>query len=70
MSNYGAEFMTCPACGGTAESDAVDVGVGMIIRGNYACACGWEIDGPEDYGFVGMEDREFAPPLDTHPEAH
>ena len=43
MSNYGDQFMTCPECGGRAESDAVDVGVGLYIAGNFACACGWEI---------------------------
>ena len=34
MSNYGDQFMTCPECGGRAESDAVDVGVGLYIAGN------------------------------------
>ena len=43
MSNYGDQFMKCPECAGTAESDAVDVGVGLYIAGNYWCECGWEI---------------------------
>lgn len=42
--NYGDQFMKCPECGGSAESDAVDVGVGLYIRGNYECECGWEYE--------------------------
>jgi hypothetical protein len=55
--------MKCPACGDVAESDSVDVGVGLLVRGNFACACGWEIDGPEDFGFVREDelDNVFAP---------
>lgn len=34
--------MRCPKCGGIAESDSVDVGVGLVVRGNFACECGWE----------------------------
>lgn len=60
--NYGEQFMKCPACGGIAESEAVDVGVGLYIKGDYAChRCDWDLGGPTDYGFVGMEDREFSP---------
>lgn len=45
MANYGDQYMPCPECEGTAESDAVDVGVGLYISGNYACnLCGWESD--------------------------
>jgi len=63
VSNYGDQFMTCPNCGARAESEAVDVGVGLYIKGDYSCSrCDWEIYGPMDYGFIGMEDREFAPP--------
>ena len=58
---YGADRMKCPACGDIAESDSVDVGVGVIVRGNFNCACGWEIDGPEDYGFIEMDERPFPP---------
>lgn len=49
-SNYGDQFMECPECGGQAESDCVDVGVGLYIAGNYWCECGWEItaDGKAD----------------------
>lgn len=59
--NYGDQFMLCPACSGRAECESVDVGVGLYLRGDYHCDCGWEIDGPEDFGFVGMDDRPFAP---------
>lgn len=38
--------MRCPACGGIAESDSVDIGVGLLVRGNFSCECGWDIDGP------------------------
>ena len=58
---YGADRMKCPACGGIAESDSVDVGVGLIVRGNFSCACGWEIYGPDDQAFLEMEQREFCP---------
>lgn len=43
--NYGQDRMECPMCGKTAYSDSVDVGVGLYIRGNFECECGWEIDG-------------------------
>ena len=60
--NYGAQFMTCPACGATAECEAVDVGVGLYLRGDYACSqCDWELDGPNDFGFVGCDDVLPAP---------
>lgn len=36
--------MRCPECGGIAESDSVDVGVGLYVRGNFACPCGWEYE--------------------------
>lgn len=36
--------MICPECGSIAESESVDVGVGLYIRGNYECACGWEYE--------------------------
>lgn len=63
MSNYGEQFMKCPNCGATAESEAVDVGVGLYIKGDYACPrCDWDLGGPSDFGFVEMEAREFAPP--------
>lgn len=54
--------MICPTCGRIAESDSVDVGVGLIVRGNFACECGWEIDGPADHGFLECGERPFAPP--------
>lgn len=44
--------MYCPDCGAVAESDHVDVGVGVIVRGNFACDCGWEYeaDGRKNVG--------------------
>lgn len=39
-----SDQMRCPECGGIAESDSVDVGVGLYVRGNFSCICGWEID--------------------------
>lgn len=59
--------MVCPACGAIAESESVDVGVGLLVRGDFSCLCGWELDGPEDFGFIDLEDVEFAPP-DVHLE--
>jgi hypothetical protein len=59
---YGADRMKCPACGGIAESDSVDVGVGLIVRGNFSCECGWEIHSPNDFGFLDLDERPFAPP--------
>jgi len=47
-----SDQMNCPACGGIAECESVDVGVGLVLRGDFACECGWEIDGPEDFGFI------------------
>ena len=61
--NYGEQFMQCPQCGALAESEAVDVGVGLYIKGDFSCtACGWEADGPLDHGFIKPEEVEFAPP--------
>ncbi len=68
MSNYGDQFMACPLCGGRAESEAVDVGVGLYIKGDYTCPdCGWEIGGPMDYPPIGMDERPFCPePMDPN----
>ena len=41
MSNYGDQFMKCPECGGTAEAECVDVGVGLYISDEYECPCGY-----------------------------
>lgn len=57
MSNYGDQFMACPNCGATVEAESVDVGVGLYIRDEWACACGWEMYGPLDFGFIGCDDR-------------
>ena len=40
--NHRADQMTCPECGGIAESESVDVGVGLVVRGDFVCPCGWE----------------------------
>jgi len=61
MSALAPDQMRCPQCGDIAESDSVDVGVGLQVRGNFVCECGWEIDGPDDFGFVEIEEVEFAP---------
>lgn len=59
--NYGDQFMKCPMCGGRAECEAVDVGVGLYLRGDYCChACGWDIDGPVQPE-LSMDERPFAP---------
>lgn len=55
-----ADQMKCPACGGTAECESVDIGVGLMTRGDFACECGWEIYGPEDFGFIEMEELQFS----------
>lgn len=39
--NYGDQFMKCPDCGGTAEAECVDVGVGLYIKDEYECPCGY-----------------------------
>lgn len=62
MSNYGDQFMTCPRCGAQTESMCEDVGVGLYIKGDFYCsACGWEIDGPEDCGFLTIDDVQTLP---------
>jgi hypothetical protein len=41
--------MICPQCGGIAESDTVDIGVGVQVRGNFHCeGCDWSVDPPND----------------------
>lgn len=39
--SYGDQFMKCPECGGTAEAECVDVGVGLYISEEYECPCGY-----------------------------
>lgn len=41
MTNYGDQFMKCPECGGVAEAECVDVGVGLYIKDEYECSCGY-----------------------------
>ena len=53
----------CPECGAPVAQEMVDVGVGMIPMGDpYCTKCEWFEGGPDDFGFVAMDDREFAPP--------
>jgi lysyl-tRNA synthetase class I len=40
--NLPADAMLCPECGKIAYSESVDVGVGLIVEGNFVCECGWE----------------------------
>jgi predicted RNA-binding Zn-ribbon protein involved in translation (DUF1610 family) len=64
-----ADQMVCPNCGQIAECESVDVGVGLVLRGDFNCDnCGWEIDGPEDFGFIDEGDREFAAPEAFDPD--
>lgn len=49
MSSYPRPGLSkCPFCGGPAECDEVDVGVGMVQCGPYLCSlCGASQMGPE-----------------------
>lgn len=68
MSNYGQDRMECPNCGATAWCESVDVGVGLYLKGDYHCdECGWEIDGPDDHGFIKPDEVPFAP-IDAYKE--
>lgn len=51
-----ADMMICPECGGKAYSDSVDVGVGLIVRGNFECECGWEIGADGKTNVAAYED--------------
>lgn len=50
--------MLCPNCGRIATCESVNVGVGLYLRGDFACSCGWELDGPDDHGFLSLEDAD------------
>lgn len=60
IDNMREDQMLCPQCQTLLECDSVDVGVGLVVRGNFTCDCGWEIDGPDDFGFVDTDELEFA----------
>lgn len=63
MSNYGDQFMACPQCNATIEAESVDVGVGLYIKDEWAChRCGWEMYGPNDRGFLSLEEIPSGPP--------
>jgi|GEM_PF-2367875 len=75
MTNYGDQFMKCPECGGTAEAECVDVGVGLYISNEYECPCGYNsaADGrmnvstyddwfPDLYSSISACQQKFAVP--------
>jgi hypothetical protein len=74
VSNYGSQFMACPRCNKTIEAESVDVGVGLYVKDEWACnRCGWEMYGPEDFGFIDCDEIPFNPnPLTNQPpsESH
>lgn len=51
-----SDQMHCPECGCIATSDSVDVGVGLIVRGNFECRCGWEYDADGKMNVAAYED--------------
>lgn len=68
MRNLRVDQTICPECGDIAESDSVDVGVGLLVRGNFGCpSCYWEFEAdgrinvasPDDY-LIDLGDGEFA----------
>lgn len=68
-SNWGADRKPCPVCGGVAECESVDVGVGLILNtaAGFMCYdCGWQEGGPDDFGFIDIDERPFVEgPLDA-----
>jgi hypothetical protein len=52
--------MLCPECGDIAESDSVDVGVGLYIRGNYECRCGWEYEADGRMNVASYDDYFYS----------
>ena len=63
MTNYGSDKEVCPNCGDMAEADSVDVGVGVYVNYDtmHCVTCGWAPDGPDDFGFVTLEEIETLP---------
>lgn len=60
--NYGSDKMACPQCGGVAECESVDVGVGIYLHPDgFSCHCGWIENGPDDWGFITESERPFVP---------
>ena len=56
MSDLRPGEMICPKCGRIAESDTVDIGVGLQVRGNFRCyGCGWSVEPPTADG-LGLTD--------------
>jgi hypothetical protein len=49
VKDLGPDQMVCPNCGSIAESDSVDIGVGIQVRGNFHCeGCEWSAEQPTD----------------------
>lgn len=59
MTNYGDQFMRCPECGGVAEAECVDIGVGIYIKDEYECSCGYN-SAADGRANVGSYDDWFA----------
>lgn len=66
MSNYGDQFMKCPECGGVAEAECVDAGVGLCIKDEYECSCGYN-SAAEGRANVATYDDWFPDDEDTEP---
>lgn len=57
-----ADQMICPNCGHIATCESVDVGVSLYLKGDFRCSnCPWELDGPEDFGFLNIDDIPTLP---------
>lgn len=61
-----ADVMLCHECGSRAYSDSVDVGVGLVVRGNFECHCGWEYEA-DGKANVATYDDWFPDPHTDHP---
>ena len=60
MSELRIDEMICPECGGIAVSDSVDIGVGILVRGNFYCAnCGWAMPMEEEPNNIIDLDEAF-----------
>lgn len=48
--------MRCVECDSIARSEAVDIGVGYYVQGNFVCSCGWESDADGKMNVAQYED--------------